>query len=173
MHFESPASSEANKCIKVHVSFPCTHHSDFGDFCVQAKFCVPLDFSSSSSDKTCCGVCQNSSVLSGTSSYLVLGDVRGDFLCTGWPLKLFQTSRWHQNKGCVLVHVPHTKTELLFWSQREVRNNLNGHPVVLSVSLCLSGCPLQHSTGRCLFSELVRQRCRDPPAPGWYIAGES
>ena len=36
---------------------------------------------------------------------------------TGWPFKLFPTSRWHQDKGCVLVHGPHTKTELLFWCQ--------------------------------------------------------
>ena len=42
---------------------------------------------------------------------------------------LCQTSRWHQNKGCVLVHGPHTKTELKLWCQREVWHNLNIHPV--------------------------------------------
>ena len=37
----------------------------------------------------------------------------------GWHIMFIQTSRCHQNKGCVLVHGPHTKTELLFWCQRE------------------------------------------------------
>ena len=54
-------------------------------------------------------------------------------LATGWPLRYFPTSRWQQNKGCVLVHGPHTKTGLLFWRQREVGNYLNGHPVELEV----------------------------------------
>ena len=54
---------------------------------------------------------------------------------TGWPLRLWQTSRWLQNKSCVLVHGPHTKTELLFWSQREVWHNLDGHPVYGTMKL--------------------------------------
>ena len=49
--------------------------------------------------------------------------------CTGWPFRLFQTSRWHQNKSSVLVWSPCTKTQPLLWSQREFWNNLNGHPV--------------------------------------------
>ena len=48
---------------------------------------------------------------------------------TGWPVTLFQTSHWHQNKGCVLVYAPYTKTQLLFRCQQEVGNYLNGHPV--------------------------------------------
>ena len=36
---------------------------------------------------------------------------------TGWPFRLYQTSCWHHNKGCVVEHGPHTKTELLFWCQ--------------------------------------------------------
>ena len=53
----------------------------------------------------------------------------GTLNTTGWPFRLCQTSRWRQNKGCVLVHGPHNKTKLLFWCQREVCHNLNGHPV--------------------------------------------
>ena len=30
------------------------------------------------------------------------------------------------------MHEPHTKPELLFWCQREVWHNLNGHPVLQS-----------------------------------------
>ena len=52
------------------------------------------------------------------------------FTSTGWPFRLFQTSRWHQNKGCILVHGSHTKTELLFWCQREVWINVMRHPVL-------------------------------------------
>ena len=43
--------------------------------------------------------------------------------------KLFLTSRLHQNWHFVLVHGPNTKSELLSWCQREVGNNVNGHPV--------------------------------------------
>ena len=43
--------------------------------------------------------------------------------------RVYQTSRWHQNKGCVLVHGPPTKTELFIWCQQEVLHNLNGHPL--------------------------------------------
>ena len=52
-----------------------------------------------------------------------------DKVCTGWPFWLRQTCRWHQNKRSVLVHGPHTKTEVLFWFQWEVWHNQNGHPV--------------------------------------------
>ena len=48
---------------------------------------------------------------------------------TGWPLRLWQTSRWLQNKSSVLVWGPCTKTQLLFWSQREVCHNLSCRPV--------------------------------------------
>ena len=48
---------------------------------------------------------------------------------TGRPLRLCQTSSSHQNKSSVLVWGPCTKTELLFWCQREIWHNLNGHPV--------------------------------------------
>ena len=48
---------------------------------------------------------------------------------TGWQFGLFKTFVWHQNKGCVMVHGPHAKMELLFWCQLEVWNNLNGNPV--------------------------------------------
>ena len=48
---------------------------------------------------------------------------------TGWQITLVQTSRWHQNIGCVLVHGPHTKTELLFGCQREVWTSVMCHPV--------------------------------------------
>ena len=37
--------------------------------------------------------------------------------------------RWQQNKGCVLVHGSHAKTELMIWCQREIWHNLNGNPV--------------------------------------------
>ena len=47
---------------------------------------------------------------------------------TGWHITLVQTSRWHQNKGCVLVHGTHTKTELLYWCQRAVWTNVMCHP---------------------------------------------
>ena len=48
---------------------------------------------------------------------------------TGWPFRLFQTSHWHQNKSWILVHRPYTKSQLLFWYQWEVLNNLHSHPV--------------------------------------------
>ena len=50
-------------------------------------------------------------------------------VCTEWPSSLFQTSLWHWNKGCVLVHGPDTKTEFLFWCQWEVWSKLFGHLV--------------------------------------------
>ena len=34
-------------------------------------------------------------------------------------------------QDCVLVHAPQNKTELLFWCRRNVRNNVNGHPVCM------------------------------------------
>ena len=49
---------------------------------------------------------------------------------TGRPFRLLQTSRLHQNKGCVLVHGPHTKTEILFWCQWEIWINLNWSPCI-------------------------------------------
>ena len=52
-------------------------------------------------------------------------------LNTGRHITLCHTSCWHQNKSCVLVHGPHTKTVLLFWCQWEVLHNLIGHPVLL------------------------------------------
>ena len=52
---------------------------------------------------------------------------------TGWPFRLCQTSRWRQNKSCVLLNGPHTKTELLFWWQREVWDNQNSHHVIVSM----------------------------------------
>ena len=65
VQFESPASSEVNKCIKVDVSSPFTHHSDF---IYQTKLyqCLTLY----SSDKKCCWyeICQNSNVTSRTST---------------------------------------------------------------------------------------------------------
>ena len=51
-------------------------------------------------------------------------------LSSGWHITLVQTSRWLQYKGCILVHWPHTKTELLFWCQREVWTNVMCHPVL-------------------------------------------
>ena len=39
---------------------------------------------------------------------------------TVWHITLDQTSRWHENKGSVLVWGPCTKTQPLFWRQREV-----------------------------------------------------
>ena len=57
------------------------------------------------------------------------------FLCTGWPFRLIQTSRWLQNKSSVLIHGPHTKTELLFSCQREVWQNLNVRHVETSCFL--------------------------------------
>ena len=53
---------------------------------------------------------------------------------TGWPFTLFPTTRWHQNKGCVSVPGPRTKTELLFWYQREVWTNLMCHLVFEHIS---------------------------------------
>ena len=37
-------------------------------------------------------------------------------------------------KVCALVHAPHIKMDSLFWFQREVGNNVNGHPVYISNS---------------------------------------
>ena len=54
---------------------------------------------------------------------------RGTY-CTGWPFSFFKTSRWHQNKSSVLVWGPCTKTQPLFWCQREVLTNVMCHPVV-------------------------------------------
>ena len=51
------------------------------------------------------------------------------FNSTGWLFTLFPTFHWHQNKGCILVHGPHTKAELLFWYQREVWTNVMCYPV--------------------------------------------
>ena len=50
--------------------------------------------------------------------------------CTGWPFHLFKTSRWLQNKSSALAWPGQAKAKLLFWSQREVLNNWNGHPVL-------------------------------------------
>ena len=52
---------------------------------------------------------------------------------TGWPFSLWRTSRWLQNKSSVLAWM-----ELLFWSQREVRHKLKGHPVGWDTFLCKS-----------------------------------
>ena len=46
----------------------------------------------------------------------------------GWLFRLCQTSRWHVNKSCVLVHGRHTKTELLFWCQQVWHNDHPVHP---------------------------------------------
>ena len=54
---------------------------------------------------------------------------------TGWHITLFPTSSWHQNKGWVSEHGPHTKTELLFWCQWEVWTNMMCHPVVQAQNL--------------------------------------
>ena len=59
---------------------------------------------------------------------------------TGWPFRLWQTSHWHQNNSSVLVWGLCTKMQLLFWSQREVCHNLNGHPVGWGVSKLDSKC---------------------------------
>ena len=45
----------------------------------------------------------------------------------GWPFRLWQISRWHQNKSSVLVWGPCTQTQPLFWCKQEVWINLNGH----------------------------------------------
>ena len=49
------------------------------------------------------------------------------FSCTGWHITLVQTSRWQEKTK--VTYRPHTKTDLLFCCQRDVWNNLNGHPV--------------------------------------------
>ena len=56
------------------------------------------------------------------------GKILSNIYGTGWPFRLCQTSRWHQNKSSVLVWGPCTKTQLMFWCQWEVWHNLNGHP---------------------------------------------
>ena len=48
---------------------------------------------------------------------------------TGWPFRLCQSTGWLQSKSSVLVWSPCTITQPLFWSQKEVWHNLNGHPV--------------------------------------------
>ena len=53
---------------------------------------------------------------------------------TGWPFRLWHFSRWHQNKSYVLVRGAYTKTRHLFWCQREVCHNLNGHPVCVGAA---------------------------------------
>ena len=59
---------------------------------------------------------------------------------TGWPFRLCQTSRWHQNKSSVLIWGAYTKTQHLFWCQREVCHNLNGHPVLCCSKKMVWGC---------------------------------
>ena len=51
---------------------------------------------------------------------------------TGWPFRLCETSRWHQNKSSVFVRVAYTKTQHLFLCQRKVWHRLNGRRVSLS-----------------------------------------
>ena len=51
------------------------------------------------------------------------------YIFTGWHIRLWQTSHWHQNNSSVLVWGPCTKMELLLWCEREVRHNLLCHPV--------------------------------------------
>ena len=48
---------------------------------------------------------------------------------TGWSLRLYQTTCWQQNKSSVLIWGAFTKSLHLFWCQREVWHNQNGHPV--------------------------------------------
>ena len=54
-------------------------------------------------------------------------------------------------RTCVLVHAPHTKTELLFWCIQEVGNNVNAHPA------CIDWLPSSHCIlslwPHCFFSE--------------------
>ena len=49
--------------------------------------------------------------------------------CTGWQFHLFKTSNWLQNKSSTLAWPGQAKMEILFWSQREVLNKWNFHPV--------------------------------------------
>ena len=56
---------------------------------------------------------------------------------TGRPFTLLPTSHWHQ-KRLFLVYGPHTNSELLFWYQWEVGNNVNNHSVSISYTLLKS-----------------------------------
>ena len=56
----------------------------------------------------------------------------------GWPFRLCQTSRCHQNKSSVLVWDICTKKQPLLWSQWEVCHNLNGNPVDSFNAICKS-----------------------------------
>ena len=71
------------------------------------------------------------------------GEIHKTKYRAGLTITLFPTFNSHQNNSCVLVHWPHTKTELLFWLQKEVGNNMNGHPVP---ACCFSriGRPVQN-----------------------------
>ena len=46
---------------------------------------------------------------------------------TGWPFRLFQTSRCHQNHSSVFIWEAYNKMQHLFWCQQVVWDNLNGH----------------------------------------------
>ena len=49
--------------------------------------------------------------------------------CTGWHIMLAKTSHWHWSESCVFVKGPYTKTQLSHQCQREVLDELLGHPV--------------------------------------------
>ena len=59
-------------------------------------------------------------------------------LVQGDTSRWFKPPGWHHNKSSVLVHGPHTKTELLSGCQWEVGNNVNGHPEVY-MDICAFG----------------------------------
>ena len=60
--------------------------------------------------------------------------IKFDFMCyTGWPLTLFPTSHWRQNKKVPFqceAHFTFTKMQPMFWCQLEVGNDMNGHLVL-------------------------------------------
>ena len=58
---------------------------------------------------------------------------------------------WHQNKSCILVWGPCTKTQLLFWCQREVGNTLNHRRLLRIFDLCALN--IGH-TEQCILSHL-------------------
>ena len=57
-------------------------------------------------------------------------------------ITLIQTSRWHQNNS--LVWGPCTKMQPLFWCQREVWQNPNGHPVHFANVIAKANGPFFH-----------------------------